>query len=70
MTAMRARITMETKGTAVAAEATTRGQQPAWQRRRWQLGKSVALAAVASLAVEAAYWQERGVGGVGSMAAV
>jgi len=36
-------ITMETKGTAAAAEA--RGQRPTWRRRR-QLGKSTALAAV------------------------
>jgi hypothetical protein len=46
----------------------TRGQRPAW-RRRWQLGESAALAAASSLAAEAAAWQERGVGGVGSAAA-
>jgi len=39
------RITMETKGTAVAAEA--RGQRSAWRQRR-QLGKSAELAALSA----------------------
>ena len=47
---------------------TAPGRQPAWRRQR-QLGKSVALVAVASLAAEAAAWQERGVGGDGSAVA-
>ena len=60
------KITMETKGTAVAV--TARGQRPAWRRRR-QLGKNAALAAAASLVAEVAAWRERGVGGISSMAA-
>ena len=61
------KITMETKGTAVAV--TARGQRPAWRRRR-QLGKSTVLKAATSLAADVAAWQERGVGGVGSAVAV
>ena len=44
------------KGAAVAAEA-----------RRKQLGKSAALAMAASLATEAATWQERGIRGGGQL---
>ncbi len=55
---------METKATVAAVES----RRPAWQRWR-QLGESIALAAAASLAAEAAAWQERGVGGGDSTAA-
>ena len=71
-------MTMETKGTAAAAEAWRQRRVPrkwwwpVWQwrqQRRWRrkLGKSVALAVVVSLATEAAAWQERGVGGGGQL---
>ncbi len=48
---------------------TVRGQWPAWWRRR-QLGKSAVLAAAASLAAEAAAWQECGIGGIGNSGSV
>jgi len=59
VTAMR----METKATSVAAAAEARRQRGGGG----QLGKSAALAAVASLAVMAAAWRERGICGGGHL---
>jgi len=56
---------METKGKAVVAEA--RGQRPAWRRRR-QLGKSVALVALAAWGRCRCRQQQRG-GGSAQVAA-